>query len=273
MTDVLFGGPAEPSPEDDRQPTRLRVLITVKAAPNPSAAYGETVCVAGLRLDPGAEGWVRLYPINFRFIEQDLTFRKYDVVTVDAKPASEGRRESWRPQISTLQREGHLDGWPSRMPHLLPFTGDTMCDLNSRATEGGRSLGLVRARQVQRLAVEAHPGWSQDERQKINDYISQPDLFEEGKPKTALEAPRYKASYHWRCTADGCKGHKQGLIDWEFTAFQRRLPADDSEARAAIVQRWFTEMCRADNDVYFYVGNQAKRHHVFSVLGVAYPRR
>lgn len=44
----------------------MRVLITVKAAPNPSATYGETVCVAGLRLDLDAAGWVRHYPINFR---------------------------------------------------------------------------------------------------------------------------------------------------------------------------------------------------------------
>lgn len=53
----------------------MRVLITVKAAPNPSATYGETVCVAGLRLDLDAAGWVRHYPINFREFDSDGKFR------------------------------------------------------------------------------------------------------------------------------------------------------------------------------------------------------
>jgi hypothetical protein len=41
-------------------------MITVKAAPNPSEQYGETVCVAGLQASVESPGWVRLYPINFR---------------------------------------------------------------------------------------------------------------------------------------------------------------------------------------------------------------
>ena len=38
------------------------VMITVKTYPNPSETYGETVCVAGVRLDRGAPEWIRLYP-------------------------------------------------------------------------------------------------------------------------------------------------------------------------------------------------------------------
>ena len=66
----------------------MRVLITVKAAPNPSEKYGETVCVAGLRLDLDAGGWVRLYPVNFRELDSDGKFRKYDVVSLMARPNS-----------------------------------------------------------------------------------------------------------------------------------------------------------------------------------------
>lgn len=271
LSDVLFGGPADRA-DEPRAPTDMRVLITVKAAPNPSEKHGETVCVAGLRLDPGAEGWVRLYPINFRFIESDHAFRKYDVVSLHAVPASEGRRESWRPRIDSLRRETHLDDWRRRMPHLGPFAHDTMCELNDGA-KGGRSLGLVKAQAVSRLEVVPHPGWSAEEQRKIDNYINQPELFDAGKPKTALQAPRFRATYHWRCPATACKGHAQGLLDWEFTAFQRRLPADNEMAIQTIRQKWFAQMCSPDRDVYFYVGNQAKRHQTFSILGVVYPRR
>lgn len=273
VTGLLFGGPSEPSPDAIREPSRMRVLITVKAAPNPSATYGETVCVAGLRVDQGHEGWVRLYPINFRYIEHDHTFRKYDVVTLDAIPASEGRRESWRPKIDTLNFETHLDSWPTRMPHLLPFAHNTMCELNRRALKGGPSLGLIAAQQVEDLEVKEHPGWTPDEQQKIANYVNQQELFDLGRPKTALEAPRFKAAYRWRCPEPGCKSHTQGLLDWEFTAFQRRLSNAPAQAKASIRKRWLDELCSAANDVYFYVGNQAKRHQTFSILGVVYPKR
>ena len=39
------------------------VLVTVKAYPNLSRKYGETVCVAGIDLD--SKQWIRLYPIPF----------------------------------------------------------------------------------------------------------------------------------------------------------------------------------------------------------------
>ncbi len=98
-------------------------------------------------------------------------------------------------------------------------------------------------------------------------------LLDLGKPKSALEAPRFKGSYRWRCSGEECKGHLQGLLDWEFTAFQRRLPQDDEAAIASIRRRWFTEICSPGNDVYFYVGNQAKRHQTFSILGAVYPKK
>ncbi len=251
----------------------MRVLVTVKAAPNPSATYGETVCVAGLRLDLDDPGWVRLYPINFRYIELDHTFRKYDVLSLDAIPATEGRRESWRPKIDSLTVEGHLDGWSSRLPHLLPFAQHTMCDLNDRALRGGPSLGLIRAEAVEDLIVAEHPGWAPQEQQKIDNYVNQQELFDIGRPKTALEAPRFKATYRWRCPQLGCKGHNQGLLDWEFTAFQRRLNGGAAADKQAIRKRWLDELCSPTRDVYFYVGNQAKRHQTFSILGLVYPQR
>lgn len=50
------------------KPETARILVTVKARPEPSEKYGETVCVAGIRLGTGSLHWVRLYPIPFRRI-------------------------------------------------------------------------------------------------------------------------------------------------------------------------------------------------------------
>lgn len=273
----LFEASAEPTskPASD-DVVRLRVLITVKAAPNASGSYGETVCVAGLSLDPTRPGWIRLYPINFRALDADDQFKKYEIVAVDAVPARpDPRHESWKPIQGTFIREGHLDRWPQRRPWLDPHVEDSMCRLNRAARErsDAQSLALVRPRQVDALEITPHPGWTPEQQQKIDAYADQPDLFG-SQDRTPLEAPRLRGSYRYRCHDPGCSGHRQGLLDWEFVALQRRL-TDRSidEAAAELRKRFLGMMCDPSRDVAFYVGNQAKRPQVFSVLGAYYPQR
>jgi hypothetical protein len=128
-------GLGQSKPADDR-PVRMTVMITVKAAPNPSERYGETVCVAGIRLDPEDGGWVRLYPINFRELDDESRFRKYDVVSLEATPnRGDPRTESWRPRMSTLVTTGHLAGWARRLPYLTDHVADSMCGSAPGSTE------------------------------------------------------------------------------------------------------------------------------------------
>lgn len=279
MTQTSLFGPTgedpEPKPATDT-PQRLRVLITVKAAPNPSANYGETVCVAGIRADLARPGWVRLYPINFRYLGEEESFTKYDIVEVDAVPARQDqRRESWRPRMQTLVKVAHLEPWKPRQAWLDPYVEGSMCRINNAAREyrDAPSLALVRPREVDALVVKPHPGWSKTEQEKIDAYVNQLDLID-NRPRTPLEAPRFKASYRYRCHERACHGHDQGLLDWEFVALQRKL-ADraDDELRQALQQQFLTMMCDPKRNAAFYVGNQAKRVNVFSVLGVYYPTR
>ncbi|BCB87186.1 hypothetical protein [Phytohabitans suffuscus] len=92
--------------------------------------------------------------------------------------------------------------------------------------------------------------------------------------KQPLQAPRFQARYRYRCHERRCGGHEQGLLDWEFVALQRHLAGrSDEEARVLLEARFLTMMFDEGRDPAFYVGNQAKRAHVFSVLGVYYPQR
>jgi hypothetical protein len=58
-------------------------MVTVKTYPNPSETYGETVCVAGVRLDRGHPEWIRLYPVKFRNEDFDKQFKKYEILRVN----------------------------------------------------------------------------------------------------------------------------------------------------------------------------------------------
>ena len=248
--DSLFGQTVEYPSEKPSGPARLRVLVTVKAAPNPSATHGETVCVAGVRLgDVGPTGWIRLYPINFRHLPKDTeTFAKYDIVSVDCVPAREPRLESWRPHMSTLRVETHVPPWRKRRELLQPMIDDSMCRIRDGAASDprSRSLALVRPAEVIGFRLEPHPGWTRDEQAKIDAYVNQLefDVFSDAQDKTPLVAPRFRGFYTWRCGDAACRTHEQSIIDWELVALQRHLwNRSDEEMRAALRQRFFDELC------------------------------
>lgn len=259
-TDSLFGETVEHPSEKPvvNGPVRHRILITVKAGPNPSTTYGETVCVAGIRLqDTGPRDWIRLYPINFRHLpDRSAQFAKYDVISVECLPANEARLESWRPIMSTLRVETHISGWPRRRPLVDPMIDISMCEIRdaAKADPRARSLALIRPTEIMDLRLERRPGWTREEQLKIDHYVSQLelDLFGGDHDKTPLEAPRFRGHYRWRCGDPGCRGHEQSIIDWEFVALQRHLHGgSDIEAEHEIKKRFLDEVCASQNDVAF----------------------
>lgn len=264
-----------PKPVTGR-PVSLHLLITVKAAPNPSARYGETVCVGALSMDPARPGWIRLYPIHFRDLDDDSAFRKYDIVTVRAIPARQDRRpESWKPVTGSFRPHGHLNPGQPRRNHLDPYVEQSLCQIIDRARTSAeaRSIALIRVADVSTLKIKRHPGWTPQEQRTITGYLNQLDILGDHQ-RSPLQAPRFTGAYRYRCADASCKGHEQSLLDWEFVALQRRLgDLDDLDAIKQLKTKFFTQLCAADRDVAFYVGNQAARPQAFSIGGVYAPKR
>jgi hypothetical protein len=79
----------------------LKVLVTVKTYPIPSAKYDELSCTAGVT---EAGDFIRLYPINYRDLPWDQQFRKYQWIEVMAEKHTgrDFRKESWRPDSDSV---------------------------------------------------------------------------------------------------------------------------------------------------------------------------
>lgn len=258
------------------------VMITVKTYPNPSETYGETVCVAGVRLDRGRPEWIRLYPVKFRNADFDSQFKKYEIIRVNGTyhQANDNRPESFRPRQDELVHVEQLDtssNWQRRRMNLYGLIGGTtMCELLDRNPVGGMGtpspLGLIKPTDVVASVVDGDP-WTDDEQAKI-DKASAPDLF--GTSFKPLEPAPFAVRYKYRCTSPRCKGHKhdQKVLDWEAGQAGRRWRRDNGDvgAREAMLTKWRDEMLSPDNDVHFYVGNQNRRRRSFSVLGVWRPK-
>lgn len=262
--------------EGGRQYETARVLITVKAAPQPSTKYGDTVCVAGIRMreDSGPE-WIRLYPVPFRSMDELERFNKYDLVDIRVTPSHDDpRAESYKPDRSSLQLVKHLPPWKPRHPFVHPLADEwSMCAIlaAARGRDPYPTLAAVRPAVVDDLVVAPHPGWTTAQQRKIDRAAAQMDLFDKGVPRPApLAAPRFQAKYRYRCADRSCRGHTQSLIDWEATELVRRRHAHDSDAvaGAALRTRFFDEMAAPERGPLFFVGNQAQHAHGFTVLGV-----
>ena len=257
------------------------VMITVKTYPNPSETYGETVCVAGVRLDRGRPEWIRLYPVKFRNADFDSQFKKYEIIRVNGTyhQANDNRPESFRPRQDELVHLAQLDtssNWQRRRMNLDGLIGaTTMCELLDRNPKGGMgfpapSLGLIKPTEVEVSVVDGDP-WTTDEQVKI-DKASAPDLF--GTSLKPLEPAPFAVRYKYRCATPKCKGHDQKVLDWEAGQGGRKWLRDygTDGAREAMLTKWRDEILSPDNDVHFYVGNQNRRRRSFSVLGVWRPK-
>lgn len=103
---------------------KKKILITVKAYPNPSAKYDETVCVAGI--DVETKEWIRLYPVSYRDIPFSKRFKKYQIVEIMVtEHAKDSRPESYRPDIGSIKIVWELSTkndpyWKDRREMIFP---------------------------------------------------------------------------------------------------------------------------------------------------------
>jgi hypothetical protein len=246
-------------------PLKRDVLITVKAYPNPSKKYRETVCVAGITRE---EGWVRLYPITFRYLPQVARFKKYQIVTLRVGKHSEGRPESYRPDQDSFKPGEILtpkNAWHERKQWLLPTTSASMCEIATLQRENGKSLGMFKPKDAPELVIEkADKEWG--------DIVRQLHMFEE--PSKPLELIPFRFKYKYTCDDAHCRGHEQTIVDWEACELYRKLRDSEESERAIhdkMRQKFVEELWGRDKDSYLFVGNQLAHPRSFIVLGIFWP--
>lgn len=257
----------------------MQVLITVKASPQPSAGYGDTVCVAGVEIKNGKPvRWVRLYPVPFRYLEGEQQFKKYQIIEVAVtRNQRDPRPESYKIDASSIRIKESIEKWPARVPLVQSMVAGSMCGVLDavRQDANAPSLALIEPRKVLGLRIEPHPGWSAKQAAVLDQWVAQPELFGGGAPKRAIKAPRFSVKYRYICSEKSCNSHEQGLLDWELTALQLKLAHQtDEQLEAAIEEKFYRLMCAPGRSTAFFVGNQAEptKRRTFSVLGVYYPK-
>lgn len=251
-----------------------KVLVTVKAYPNPSKKYGETICVAGIDLE--INKWIRLYPIPYRDLDEDQKFQKYTVIEVKATKASDDKRpESYKIDCSSIKKIDYFDTkkdkWKRRKSVIMPTLSKSFCSILEESNTEDKSLGMFKPQNVNFIYDKVKP---KDE-EKRNAYYAQLTFYNKDK-KTIEDIPfNFKYSFSCNSTPD-CKGHTLSIIDWEIgQAYRswRRKYRDENTLLEKIKERWLGRMFSEKNDTYLFVGNWKRFRANFMVLGVFYPPR
>jgi hypothetical protein len=250
-----------------------RILVTVKTYPNPSTAYDETVCTAGIDLETGR--LIRLYPVRFRHLPFERQFKKWDVIEIEARHKdADARGDTWTPVSEDYRVVDHLGtgtgkppDWAGRCELVLPLVS-TIEELEPSALAKHASLGLVRVHGPAHLSAVPTPGvWSEKERA----LIERTQLF--GPSRKPLERFPFKFVYEFRCSPT-CPGHRYQLLDWEaYALFRGQLARKGSATTAArdVEHEYNERIGLATHNVHLFVGTHYLRQSQFSAIGVFYP--
>ena len=248
-----------------------RVLITVKAPPNPSRKYQETNCCAGIDLDSGQ--LVRLYPIPFRLLDDSKKFPKYSIVKVSCqRPIRDKRVESYKVDQDSIEIVEHLDTknkWSKRKRIVLPTVSPSFCKIVDDV-KLNKSLGVFKPCNIQFSVKKVTLRDQAKQEAPYRQYW----LFD--KQLKPLEQIPFVFYYKFKClNLTSCPGHTLTIHDWEITQSYRAWRCryqSESILVKKIEEKWMG-ICGPEKDVYFYVGNMWQHPKQFMVLGVFYPKK
>jgi hypothetical protein len=122
-----------------------RIRILVKAFPQSSLKYEETVCCAGITVDTGE--LLRLYPIRYRRLDKVDQFDRFDLVEMTITRATEDYRpESHRvdhDSITVIESGKRLPDY-EKVRLWKPFIATSVKTLLQENKETNRSLGIIK---------------------------------------------------------------------------------------------------------------------------------
>ncbi len=255
-----------------------RVLITVKTYPLPSRSYTELVCTAGFL---NGEKWIRMYPIPFRFLQDQKQYPKYSWVDVNlTRNTKDFRPESYRlknENITVVDTIGTANAWAARKSFVLKETFTSMEELIKLAkSPEKKSLATMKPKEIVKFEIK------NDEREWRKDWleqIKQMDMFEpanqSGQRKPVRKLP-YKFYYHF-VTEDN-KLRKLMIEDWEIGALfwhcLSQTDGDEETAKQLVREKYFDKFVE-EKDLHFFVGTTFLNHNIapnpFVIIGVFYP--
>jgi len=214
-----------------------------------------------------------MYPITFRRLV-DRQFKKYQTIECLATtPRGDNRPESLRIDQRSIAfvddpMPASTRGWRRRMA-LLPAPARSLDEIKAAQAVDRTSLGMFRPNRIESLVIEKAKPWT--ERQKASlrqrSFGLDEDLALEMRE---LEQIPWTFSYRFRCDDERCTSHELQIEDWEIGESYRKWSRINPKGWEQMIrQRYEVEL--PARDLHLVVGNQAKHHQAFLIIGLVRP--
>lgn len=245
-----------------------RVLITVRTYPVPASKTVEASCTGGIT---GSGEWIRLFPVPYRFLDEDKRFKKWQWIDVDVIKAADPRPESYKLNIDKIEiREnvGTRDQWRARREIVKPLMRSSMCEIRrERERNGVPTLGIFKPAKIKRLTAESTPQqWTAEELR----ILQQDTLFQKA-PADTLEKIPFNFRYEFQCADPSCPGHEMMCTDWEMGESYRRWRRDYGRDWERVFRQRFEAEMIEKFDTHFFVGTVHQHPNNWIIVGLFYP--
>jgi hypothetical protein len=243
---------------------RARVRILVKAYPQPSRTYEETVCVAAIS-DDGRD-MLRLFPIRYRQLPKDRQFDRFDLVELTMEiPRDDPRPESRHvieDSIRIIGRGKEIND-AAKVRLWQPFVASTLKVLHVENKKTQRSFGIVRPDPGSvRFFIKPTKDIDADGRAMNEAAYQQVSLFEE--PLAKLPPPDYAFGYKF---TSGGHSHEHLIHDWEvqaaYIAYRRRY----GDRTLDMLRQEYGERIPSHN-LHFILGTMKAHPQTFIIIGL-----
>jgi len=241
---------------------RERALVIVKAFPQPSQKYEETVCCAGIT--PEGE-FLRIYPVRYRHLREEQRFTRWDVIEFEStRPIDDWRPESRHVNEDTIrivQRVSPTDE-AQRVRLWAPHVARSLVELKAQNEATEASLGIVRpdAGSVRFKARKLEPASVDD--QRLRESFHQVSLID----ATQLTPLSVDYEFTYRFTSDG-KRHDMKIHDWEvqaaYFAYKKRY---GTAALGKLVEEYETNI--PARNLHLVMGTMKAHPRQFIIIGL-----
>ena len=239
---------------------RTRVRVLVKAFPQHSQKYEETVCCAGITDESRL---IRLFPITYRRLAPEHQFDRFDLIEATlTKASSDARPESFRvdhDSIRVIERGAKLSD-ESKVQLWQPHIAASLEALHQENKATERSLGIIQP-DAGSLQFFHRPAKA-DEQQEVRGV--QASLFE--KPLRPLAPPEFVFGYKY--TSAG-RPHTHTIQDWEvqaaYLAYLRRYSTREEAMR--MLEQEYGERIPTRHP-HFIMGTMKLHPRTFILIGL-----
>lgn len=238
--------------------SKSRVTILVKAAPQPSKKHQETVCCAGL--DPSGN-WKRLFPVRFRQLRNDQSFKRWSVVDFTySKPTNDIRKESCKVHEESIVVVDQVGNAVKKSNLIEPVIVSSEIEAADRSD----SLAVIRPNEVELKWKARSRAKIEEARAAFDAQARQASMFD--KELDTIEPCPFDIKLAFT-DGDGRRREK-ACADWETQAAFFSLRRKYGEVGALEhLQRTYCEQY-VQSGMVLALGNMAARPQTWQLLGI-----